>query len=252
MTSGNGQVLPHCQMRVERVVLEHHGQVAFGRPQPGDVTPVHRHAPAIRCFQPRDDAQQRALAAAGRADQRQELARPQPGRDTAQAPASCRTPSRSRRWQCRRPWRSTPPAPDRPRRGPRGCGDAPCRPAPPTPSRPHPRRSDAAMRRTGVRPAAPPAPRVPRRRRPRAPRHIERHRGRSRDADGGDPTPPGAGSGAPVAASSGCAGERRDGPVVERRLGRIGGEDRLVQEHGQAAVAQRVQRLSNHGGLRPG
>ena len=67
-------VLAHAHVRVERIVLEHHRHVALMRLQPGHVTPAEHDAPARRPLQPGDASQRRALAAAGRAEQGEELA----------------------------------------------------------------------------------------------------------------------------------------------------------------------------------
>ena len=67
-------VLPRGEMRIERVGLEHHGDVALGRAGDGHVAARHQHLPPVRPLQPGGDAQQRRLAAAGRADQGDELA----------------------------------------------------------------------------------------------------------------------------------------------------------------------------------
>ena len=59
-------------VRIERVALEHHGDVAVARLQPRDVAIADQHAPAGRQFEPGEDAQRRRLAAARRAEQGQE------------------------------------------------------------------------------------------------------------------------------------------------------------------------------------
>ena len=68
------QVVRHGQARVERVELEHHGDVPVaGRevvdPRAGDVDVARRHV-----LEPGDHAQRRGLAAAGRAEQAHHLA----------------------------------------------------------------------------------------------------------------------------------------------------------------------------------
>ncbi len=67
-------VLAHVEMRVERVALEHHRDVAIARLE-------LVHAAAADCdlarrdrFETRDHSQQRRLAATGRADEHEELA----------------------------------------------------------------------------------------------------------------------------------------------------------------------------------
>ena len=64
----------HGHVRIERVVLEHHGDAAVGRLVAGDVAVVDDDAARGDRLQPGDDAQQRRLAAAGRADHDDELA----------------------------------------------------------------------------------------------------------------------------------------------------------------------------------
>jgi hypothetical protein len=59
-----GDVLAHRHMRVERVGLEHHGQAALGGRHVGRVGAVDLDLPAGDVLQPRDQAQQRGLAAA--------------------------------------------------------------------------------------------------------------------------------------------------------------------------------------------
>jgi hypothetical protein len=61
-------------VRVQRVRLEHHRDVAIGRPGVSDVLAAEFDAAAARLLEPGDDVHQRALAAARRADQHQELA----------------------------------------------------------------------------------------------------------------------------------------------------------------------------------
>ena len=61
-------------MRIERVVLEHHRDVAIGRLYLVDDAAADVDLAAGDGFQPRDHAQQRGLAAAGGADQHAELA----------------------------------------------------------------------------------------------------------------------------------------------------------------------------------
>ena len=67
-------VLPHAHMRVERVGLEHHGDAAAGWMRVGDALAVNPHLAAARLLQPRQQAQQRALAATAGADEHHELA----------------------------------------------------------------------------------------------------------------------------------------------------------------------------------
>jgi hypothetical protein len=69
-----GHVVVHAHVRVQGVVLEHHRDVALGRFEPVDDPPADRDLAAADLLQPGDHAQQRALAAARRADDDDELA----------------------------------------------------------------------------------------------------------------------------------------------------------------------------------
>ena len=70
-----GDVFAHAHMRVERVVLEDHGDVTILRRQVVGAGAADMDVAAIRMFEPGDQAQQRGLAAARRADDDDELAR---------------------------------------------------------------------------------------------------------------------------------------------------------------------------------
>ena len=61
-------------MRIERVILEHHGDVAIGRLELVDDAPADIDLAAGDGLKPGDHPQQRRLAAAGGADQHAELA----------------------------------------------------------------------------------------------------------------------------------------------------------------------------------
>ncbi len=67
-------VLGHGHVRVQRVALEHHRQVALRRRQPRDVAAVEVDAAGAERLEPGDQPQQRRLAAAGRPDEHGELA----------------------------------------------------------------------------------------------------------------------------------------------------------------------------------
>ena len=69
-----GHVVVDAHMRVERVVLEHHGDVAVGRLDLVDDAAADIDLAAGDGLQPRDHAQQRGFSAAGRADQHAECA----------------------------------------------------------------------------------------------------------------------------------------------------------------------------------
>ncbi|MNY17149.1 hypothetical protein D3C86_1504490 [compost metagenome] len=61
-------------MRIKRIVLKHHGDVALTRREPVDDTVADPHLAVGNAFQPRDHAQRRGFAAAGRADEHDEFA----------------------------------------------------------------------------------------------------------------------------------------------------------------------------------
>ena len=69
-----GDVLRHRHVRIERVGLEHHGELALGRRLAGHVAAVDVDRAAAGVLQPGDQPQQRGLAAARRADEDDELA----------------------------------------------------------------------------------------------------------------------------------------------------------------------------------
>ena len=73
VAQAEGQIVVNAHMLVERVVLEHHGDVAVARRQMVDHLAADPDIAAGDVFQPCDHAQRRRLAAAGRADQRHEL-----------------------------------------------------------------------------------------------------------------------------------------------------------------------------------
>ncbi|MNK93904.1 hypothetical protein D3C87_1140880 [compost metagenome] len=67
-------VLAHAQVRKQRVRLEHHAQVALGGVHIGHVRAIEPDPPAARPVQAGNQPQQRGLAAARGAEQRDELA----------------------------------------------------------------------------------------------------------------------------------------------------------------------------------
>ncbi len=71
----HGDVLRRRQMRIERVGLEDHRDVAVGGMGRGHVAAGKHDLAAVGRLEPGENAQERALAASGRADQRDELAR---------------------------------------------------------------------------------------------------------------------------------------------------------------------------------
>ncbi len=70
-----GHVLVHGEVREQRVRLEDHVDVALVRGDPGDVAPVQVDRPGGGLLEPRDHPHGRGLAAAGRAEQGEELPR---------------------------------------------------------------------------------------------------------------------------------------------------------------------------------
>ncbi len=69
-----GEVVSGRQMRVQRVVLEHHRHVAAVRGEARDVAVANEHAPRGGFLQAGQDPQGGGLARPGRADQHQQLA----------------------------------------------------------------------------------------------------------------------------------------------------------------------------------
>ena len=68
-----GHVVEHAHVRVERVVLEHHGDVAVHRRQVVDHLAVDGDEPRADRLEPGDHPERRGLAAAGRPDEDHEL-----------------------------------------------------------------------------------------------------------------------------------------------------------------------------------
>jgi hypothetical protein len=68
-------------VRVEGVGLEDHGDVALAWREVGDLAAADLDAAVRRLLEAGDDAQERRLAAAGRADEHHELAVGDPERD---------------------------------------------------------------------------------------------------------------------------------------------------------------------------
>ena len=66
-------ILFHGHARKKRVSLKDHADAALASRQVGHVFAVENYAASIRLFEPRDDAQDRGLAAAGSAEQNQRL-----------------------------------------------------------------------------------------------------------------------------------------------------------------------------------
>ena len=76
LAKSEGHVLGHREVREERVVLKHHSDAPVLRPYIGHVAPVDRDPAMVRTDQPGHQPQGGRLAAAGRAEQRQEFAVP--------------------------------------------------------------------------------------------------------------------------------------------------------------------------------
>ncbi|KAG0926323.1 hypothetical protein G6F31_018430 [Rhizopus arrhizus] len=74
-TQAEGDVLEHRHVLEQRIVLEYEADLTLAHIDRGGVFAGEQHTAGIGRLQPRDDAQQRGLAAAGRPQQRHELAR---------------------------------------------------------------------------------------------------------------------------------------------------------------------------------
>jgi hypothetical protein len=70
-----GDVLEHRHVAEQRVVLEHEAHLPLAHVHVGGVLAREQDAARVGRLQARDDAQQRGLAAARRAQQREQLAR---------------------------------------------------------------------------------------------------------------------------------------------------------------------------------
>jgi hypothetical protein len=86
-----GEVVPHAQVGVERVRLEHHGDVALAGSHAGDVALAEHDRAAGDLFEAGEQAQQGRLAAAARADEHREGAVGDLDVDAHAAPAWCRS-----------------------------------------------------------------------------------------------------------------------------------------------------------------
>src|SRR4030095_7495871 len=67
-------VLRHGHVRIQRVALEHHGDIARAGLLCGDILPVHQHASRAHRLEAGEDAQGRGLARARGSEQHEELA----------------------------------------------------------------------------------------------------------------------------------------------------------------------------------
>ena len=99
-------VLEDRQVWKQRVVLEHEADVALVRRQPGHVLAVEENPTGVRHFIAGDHAQRRRLAAARRAEQRQEFARLHLERHLTRSKTSPSRDARSASTRGRRPRRS--------------------------------------------------------------------------------------------------------------------------------------------------
>ncbi len=70
---GKRHVLAHAHMRVQRIGLKHHRQVALGRGDFGDVAAIEFNSAFGDFFKARDQTQQGRFTAAGRADEHHEF-----------------------------------------------------------------------------------------------------------------------------------------------------------------------------------
>ncbi len=67
-------IFGHCHMRIKRIGLKHHGDVAFARRHLIDDVAADQDVTFGDFLEPRNHAQQRGLSAAGRSDERDEFA----------------------------------------------------------------------------------------------------------------------------------------------------------------------------------
>ena len=75
LDQAEGHVVPHAQVRPQRIALEDHPDAALPRRQAADVDTIDQHLPALLAHEAGDDAQQRALARTRGPEQREEFAR---------------------------------------------------------------------------------------------------------------------------------------------------------------------------------
>ncbi|KAG0732390.1 hypothetical protein G6F23_014366 [Rhizopus arrhizus] len=86
LDQAEGHVVPHRHVRPQRVVLEHHADVAVPGRRAGDVLAVHQQLPRAMPVEAGDQPQQRGLAGAGRANQHAPAGRRIPCRRHAATP----------------------------------------------------------------------------------------------------------------------------------------------------------------------
>ena len=132
LTQAERDVLEHVEVREERIVLEHRGHRPAVRRHAAHVAAVHLDSALGRLVEPRDHLQRGRLAAAARADQREELAlarsrgRPAHRGDVAEAALERRRAARRARSRGSLT-SSPPPASRRAPAAPRTLGHAPPR-----------------------------------------------------------------------------------------------------------------------------
>ena len=91
-------IVEHSHVAEQRVALEHEADIALLHGELERVLAVEQHAAGGRHVEAGEDAEQRRLAGAGRAEQGDELARADVERYAMQSRASCRSPHDSSRW----------------------------------------------------------------------------------------------------------------------------------------------------------
>jgi hypothetical protein len=79
-------VLPHRQVRIKRVGLEHVGDATRGRRNRGDIPPGDAADTRVRCLETRDDPAERRLAGSRRTGDGKQLARARRQRNLVQRP----------------------------------------------------------------------------------------------------------------------------------------------------------------------
>ena len=79
-------VLPHRQVRIKRVGLEHVGDAARGRRNRGDIPPGDAADTRVRCLETRDDPAERRLAGSRRTGDGKQFARARRQRNLVQRP----------------------------------------------------------------------------------------------------------------------------------------------------------------------
>jgi hypothetical protein len=86
-----GDVVEHGHVAEQRVVLEHEADLALAHMGAGGILAIEQHLARVGLFQPGDDAQQRRLAAARRAEQRDQFAGRESRGKCRRSAVKCRT-----------------------------------------------------------------------------------------------------------------------------------------------------------------